>query len=179
MAATYAEAAAEALDNPPHETNVPQNKVPADQLEKLKKDAKDVTDDAIKKVKEASEDLKKELNELEKEGKSLWAKFISSVESAASSLKSSLSDAGATVQSTASSALTTTSKELQNPVVLIQALVGAGGIAAGYLVATERHRIDFDNKVVVGVHAAVITGLVLLDGYLFNTYYPKYDKKTL
>ncbi|EAZ63758.2 hypothetical protein PICST_75104 [Scheffersomyces stipitis CBS 6054] len=147
------------------------------EYDKLKKEAEGYADGAVKKGKAVAEELKKELGELEAEGKSLWNKFVESVQASASKISKVLGDAGAQVQSTTCTAVTATSKELQNPVVLAQALVGAGGIFGGYLLYTERHRIDTDNKVVLGLHAAIITGFILVDGYLFNQYYSKYDKK--
>lgn len=135
-------------------------------------------DEASDKSKEFLAEAKKELNYLEEEGKDLLSKFIKWAKSTGKSIGQSLNKAGSEVSRVSSQAISRTSIELQNPVVVTQLAVIAGGLSAGYLGYLERQRINTDNKYVVGIHASIITGLVLLDGYLFNTYYPKYDKKT-
>ncbi|RCK55735.1 hypothetical protein Cantr_05040 [Candida viswanathii] len=138
---------------------------------------KEFLDEANDKSKEFLEEAKKELNHLEEEGKDLLSKFVAWVKSTSQSIGQSLNKTGDEVAKTTSEAVSRTSVELQNPVVVAQIAVIAGGLGAGYLGYLERHRINTDNKYVVGIHASIITGLVLLDGYLFTTYYPKYDKK--
>ena len=135
-------------------------------------------DEASAKGKEFLEEAKKELNHLEEEGKDLLSKFVKWVKATSRSVGQSLNKTANEVSKVTSQAVSRTSVELQNPVVVTQLAVVAGGLSAGYLGYLERHRINTDNKYVVGLHASIITGLVLLDGYLFNTYYPKYDKKT-
>ncbi|EGV63522.1 hypothetical protein CANTEDRAFT_114342, partial [Yamadazyma tenuis ATCC 10573] len=71
-------------------------------------------------------------------------------------------------------AVATTSTELKNPVVVLQAVVGITGLIGGYFAYFERHRIDTSNKLTLALHGAIITGFVLVDGYLFQKFYPKY-----
>ncbi|EER31663.1 conserved hypothetical protein [Candida tropicalis MYA-3404] len=139
---------------------------------------KEFLEEANDKSKEFLEEAKKELNHLEEEGKDLLSKFVKWVKATSRSVGQSLNKTANEVSKVTSQAVSRTSVELQNPVVVTQLAVVAGGLSAGYLGYLERHRINTDNKYVVGLHASIITGLVLLDGYLFNTYYPKYDKKT-
>lgn len=75
-----------------------------------------------------------------------------------------------------SAALARTGTEVQNPVVLTQSLVGLGGLAAGYVLYTERSRIDTKNNYVLAIHGSILTGLVLLDAFLFKIFYPRYKK---
>lgn len=146
-------------------------------IDQANKKGKELLDEANDKSKEFLKEARKELNHLEEEGQNLLSQFVAYVKSTANSIGQSLNKAGAELQLATSAAVSRTSVELQNPVVIAQIAVAAGGAAAGYLAYLERYRINTDNKYVVGIHASIITGLVVLDGYLFSTYYPKYDKK--
>lgn len=137
---------------------------------KLKKDAKAAAKEISDTSKQTLGDISKELKDLEGKGQGYLDKLIQTV-------KSSYADLSAYVSSkTNSESAVTIKKELQNPVVVSQILVGASGLVAGYLTYLERHRIKSENKVVLATHGAIITGLILVDGYLFKTYYPKYKK---
>jgi len=170
---SYAEVAA----NPP-EVNA---KKRADKLEtdyeNLKKEVEGIAKEAYEDGKSKGERLKEELKELEKEGETYLAKVFESLKRASINTQDYLSTFVSKTSESTSTALTKTIKEFENPVVVIQTLVGITGIAAGYAGYLERHRINTDNRLVVSIHASIITGLVLLDGFLFTTYYPKYDKK--
>ena len=129
------------------------------------------------KSKEFLKEARKELNHLEEEGQNLLSQFVAYVKSTANSIGQSLNKAGAELQLATSAAVSRTSVELQNPVVIAQIAVAAGGAAAGYLAYWKDIELTPTNKYVVGIHASIITGLVVLDGYLFSTYYPNTIKK--
>lgn len=140
------------------------------EADKIKKDASKATEDAIKKGKAATDNVKKDLKELEKESRPYIeqaTKFVKEKYQAAANFVGSYVN-----KDTVAAA----GNELQNPVVLGQIAVILGGATAGWFVYSERARIRSDNKYVVGIHAAVITGLVLADGVLFSQLYPKYKK---
>lgn len=140
------------------------------EAEKLKAEASLAADDAVKKGKATADNVKKDIKELEKESRPYIekaTKFVQEKYQAAASFVSSYVN-----KDTVSAAGT----ELQNPVVVGQLAVILGGAAAGWFVYAERARIRTDNKYVVGIHAAVITGLVVVDGLLFSLLYPKYKK---
>lgn len=136
-----------------------------------------IYDDASKRGEEAFEAAKKEFNHLEKEGKNLWQQFWSWFQTKSSEAGKYVQQSASQIQKASGNAVSRVGIELQNPVVVAQLVVAAGGAAAGYLGYLERHRIRSDNNAVVGIHASIVTGLVLLDGFLFNKYYPQYDKK--
>ncbi|KAI5955760.1 hypothetical protein KGF54_001262 [Candida jiufengensis] len=129
------------------------------------------------KSQEAYDAAKKEFNHLEKEGKNIFSQLSASVQQGAQNFGSYLQETGKSISKTSQDLFSRLSIELQNPVVLSQIFVVAGGLTAGYYGYLERHRIRSDNNVVVGLHASIITGLVLLDGYFVSKYYPQYDKK--
>ncbi|KAG7662407.1 uncharacterized protein J8A68_004055 [[Candida] subhashii] len=134
--------------------------------EEIKKDVNEVVDESVDKVSESKD-----------EGKSVCKKVVANIKGAFSAVANAFCSAGAKVQSTTCSTVSRVGTELSNPVVAAQVVVVAGGAAAGYLAYVERNRLNTDNKVFVCVNASIITGLVVLDGFLFNKYYPKYDKK--
>ncbi|EMG46621.1 hypothetical protein SBY92_005447 [Candida maltosa Xu316] len=148
-----------------------------EELEQANAKGREFLEEANEKGKEFLKEAKKELNHLEEEGKDLLSKLVAWVKSTATCVGETLTKVSSDAQVATSNAVSKTAVELQNPVVVAQVAVVAGGIGAGYLAYLEKHRINTDNKYVVGIHASIITGLVLLDGYLFTTYYPKYDKK--
>ncbi|KAK6465561.1 hypothetical protein DFJ63DRAFT_327176 [Scheffersomyces coipomensis] len=149
------------------------------ELENVKKDVEGVANETIEELKKDGESLKKQLKEFEKEGEDFIAKLFESFKRFGTQSKDTLYSFVTKATETSSTALSKTAVEFQNPVVIAQTVIGITGIAAGYAAYLERHRINTDNKLVVSIHASIITGLVLLDGYLFTTYYPKYDKKKL
>lgn len=144
--------------------------LPEEDFKKLKKDVKDATKEISDASKQTLGDISKDLKDLEKEGASYLEKFIKSVKSSYSDLTSYIST------KTSSETAVTIKEELKNPVVLSQIAVGLSGVVAGYFTYLERHRIKSENKIVLATHGAIITGLILVDGYLFKTYYPKYKK---
>lgn len=180
---SYADAAAssgpigaEKIASPPQvkHTTDPSGSVetlPEDEFNKLKKDAEKEAKKAKAAGKEHIGDFKKELHDLEERGEGYLNCFIKTVKSKYNDVSSYIS------KNTNSEKIASLQLELKNPVVITQALVGLGGVIGGYFTYLERHRIKSDNKVVLATHGAIITGLILIDGYLFKTYYPKYDKK--
>ncbi|KAI5966342.1 uncharacterized protein KGF55_000651 [Candida pseudojiufengensis] len=131
------------------------------------------------KSQEALEAAKKEYNHLEKEGRNVFSQLSASAQKGAQNFGTYLQQTGESISKTSQDLFSRISIELQNPVVISQIFVVAGGLTAGYYGYLERHRIRSDNNVVVGLHASIITGLVLLDGYFVSKYYPQYDKKNL
>lgn len=123
------------------------------------------------------ERAKKEAKELEKKAKKEGKKLLELLKQGYADAGKYFAEFSQNVSETTNAALTKTLKELENPVVVIQALAGIGGLVAGYVTYLERHRIRSDSNTVLGIHAAIITGLIGLDAYLFGKYYPKYDKK--
>lgn len=141
--------------------------VSQDEFKKIKKNAKAEAERLRAEGREHVKDFKKELHDLEEEGKSYLARLIKSARAHISAWSDAINN----------TSLETTAEEFKNPVVVAQALVGLGGLVAGYFTWVERHRINTDNRVVVATHGAIITGLILVDGYLFKTYYPQYNKR--
>lgn len=140
------------------------------EAEKVKKDASKAKDEAVKKGKAYALEAKKEFRELEKESKPY-------IDSAANFLKEKYNQAASFVsQYVNRDTVNAAGQELQNPVVLGQLAVILGGATAGWFVYAERARIRSENKYVVGLHAAIITGLVVADSYIFSALYPKYSK---
>lgn len=140
------------------------------EFEKIKKQALKTAKEAVESGKEHVQDFKKELKDLEDKSKPFLEKAVGYVKeqyAAASAYVSSYVN-----KDTVSAA----GKELQNPVVVGQLALIAGGATAGWFVYTERARINTDNKYVVAIHAGIITGLLLADVYVFDKLYPKYKK---
>lgn len=121
--------------------------------------------------------LKKDAKDFEKKAEKEASDFVACLQKKFSEASAYLSKFTARAGEETSKAAAYTSTELENPVVVLQVLAGLGGIVAGYVGYLERHRIRSDSNIVLGIHGAIITGLVGLDYYLFSTYYPKYDKK--
>lgn len=144
--------------------------VPKEEFEKIKKQALQAANDAVAAGKAHVEDFRKELKETEELLKPR-------VEKAVGYLKEKYSAAAAYISSFVSKdSVNAAGKELQNPVVVGQLAVVAGGATACYFVSQERARINSDNKYVVAIHAGIITGLILADVYVFQQLYPKYKK---
>ncbi|CAI5757646.1 unnamed protein product [Candida verbasci] len=146
--------------------------------ERLQKQGKEFLNDASEKGNELYEEAKKEFNHLENEGKDLFSKLYGFLNEKAQCASQQFSKFSTQLSKNTKDLSNRLYLELQNPVVLTQLVVIAGGAAAAYQGYLERHRIRSENNVVLGLHASIITGLVLVDGFLFNKYYPKYDPKT-
>lgn len=183
---SYAEAAASSgpigadkLPSPPqvHSTSDPSGSVEVLEDEEFEKEKQEFEKKSRDYVKEATEEISKDINDIEDRGKGLIGQISASLKKSKETLCYHLGNAFKKTSETSSCALVKTSEELKNPVVIAQSLVTVAGAASGYLLYLERHRINTDNKVVLGIHASVITGLILVDGYLFSKFYPKYDKK--
>ncbi|KAK6201329.1 uncharacterized protein RJT21DRAFT_1274 [Scheffersomyces amazonensis] len=150
-----------------------------EEYENLKKDVEGIAKDAYEEGKTEGEKIKKELRKFRKEAESYFAKLLDSLKRVGAQAQTSIQGVASKASKTSSTVFSQTVTELQNPVVIAQTVVGITGIAAGYAAYLERSRINTDNKLVLSLHASIITGLILLDGFLFTTYYPKYDKKKL
>lgn len=134
--------------------------------EKASQDIQDGVEKGKKKLDEFGKDAEKKSNSFVETVKQKVACFTQTVSKKIDSLR----------QTDAREVAASASTELQNPAVLAQILVGIGGIVGGYAVFQERHRINTDNKFVLATHAAIATGLVLIDGYIFKKTYPKFKK---
>lgn len=152
--------------------------VAEDKFDELKKaaesDAAKVEKDAKAFEKKAKKDIKNFENKAKDEYSDLVALLSKKYQEASAYASQFFSNLG----DNTSKAVAKTSTELENPVVVIQAVAGISGIVAGYIGYLERHRIRTDSNVVLAIHGAVITGLIGLDVYLFGKYYPQYDKKS-
>lgn len=157
---SYADVAASGLEDAPKEVRVAADK------------AIQHAEEAIQKDIEKAEELKKELD---KEGKTLYSQLIELFNKSSTKVSSVVSEYSACALNRGQRAANITITELQNPVVATQVVVGLTGAVAAYLAYLERGRI-LSNKYVVGIHAGVITALVLADGYLFGKYYKQYKK---
>lgn len=155
--------------------------VPEQKFDKLKKQAEkkleqEVDTAELKKDAKAYGKRAKDFEKrAEKEGKDLLALAQEKLSATYSYVSNYLSNFNVESRKTVAYA----QSELENPVVVLQTIAGIGGLVAGYVTYLERHRIRTDSNIVLGIHGAIITGLVGLDVYLFGKYYPKYDKKTL
>lgn len=179
---TYADAAAssgpigaEKIPEPPKVKNTsnPNGNVETldeDEFEEFKKKTNAAVDRGAKKVK----DLSKDANE---NGEAYLNKFIASVKTGINNVTKSVRDFTANFGDNSTQLVAKASEEFKNPVVITQALVGISGLVAGYMTYLERHRIHSDNRVVLATHGAIITGLIVADGYLFQKYYPQYKSK--
>lgn len=138
--------------------------------EKASDKAEELSKEAKKAGKKATKDVKKELDELEKAS----APYLESI---ANFVKEKYNCLSSTLSSKLSKEnLKATGEEFKNPVVLGQLAVIVGGATAGLYVYSERARIRSDNKYVVAIHAGIITGLVLADGFIFSKLYEKSKK---
>lgn len=108
--------------------------------------------------------------------KKVYSNLVQIIKDGVELVRKNVQKASAKLPEVTSGAIARTGAELQNPVVLTQSLVGLGGLAAGYVLYTERSRIDTKNNYVLAIHGSILTGLVLLDAFLFKTFYPRYKK---
>ncbi|OBA24326.1 hypothetical protein METBIDRAFT_37495 [Metschnikowia bicuspidata var. bicuspidata NRRL YB-4993] len=183
---SYAEAAAssgpaniEKIPEPAklERTSEPQGSVEtldAEEFEKQRHEAarevERVAADAAKASKKQAKQIKKEFDEIEKNSAPYLSQMVGYVKEKYAALSSALSSrANADCASSAAA-------ELQNPVVLSQLALIAGGATAGWYLYAERAHIRSENKYVLAIHAAIATGLVLGDVYVFQNLYPKYKK---
>lgn len=135
---------------------------------RIKKQALKAAKDAVDSGKEHVQDFKKELKELEKESQPY-------VDQAVSFVKEKYARAYSYITSYLNKdTVNAAGQELQNPAVIGQLALIAGGATAGWFVYSERARINTDNKYVIGIHAGLVTALVLADVYVFQKVYPKY-----
>lgn len=134
------------------------------------KEVKRVASEAAKASKEQAEVIKEELDELEKKLAPYFEKVVGFLQEKYAAFVSTVN---ANVNK---DTLNQASEELQNPVVLSQLALIAGGATAGYFVYSERAHIRLENKYVVAIHAGLVTALVLGDVYVFQKMYPKYKK---
>jgi uncharacterized phage infection (PIP) family protein YhgE len=151
--------------------------VDTEQFEDLKNKTKTTLKKVSADLKETVDQAEKEFDKLEKESKSVFNDIASFINKKLVELNGQLNGTLTKLSKSTSQAVSSAYAELQNPVVLVQTVIGLTGIAAGYVAYVDRHRIRSDNNMVLGIHASIITGLVLVDGYLFNKYYGRYQKK--
>lgn len=163
--------------------DLPQN------AEELKKDAHKLANKAYSKGKEIAqegqdalhqfaEDHEDEIKEFEERTKSLWELVVAHTTKAVEQVSNFVSAKSQCASNQATKAVVNTKRELQNPAVVGQIGVAVAAAAAGYITFVERkHRINTNSKTVLGVHASVVTGLILLDAFVFKRAYNRYDKK--
>ncbi|ODV94379.1 hypothetical protein PACTADRAFT_81957 [Pachysolen tannophilus NRRL Y-2460] len=139
--------------------------------------AKVDADKLKKKAGETASDAKKKLSDLEKDGKSKLDETEDFLKKYYNIFSSYVSDFGGKVSAKSSDVSSKAYKELQNPAVIGQIIATFGALGAFYVGYIERSKIfNSNHKCVVSAHVAVVTGFVLLDGFLFNKYYNKYKK---
>lgn len=163
--------------------DLPQN------AEELKKDAhkfankayakgKEIAKDGHEAIHQFAEDHEDELKEFEERTKSLWELVVTHTTKAVQQVSNFVTAKSQCASNMASQTAVKTKRELQNPAVVGQIAVAVAAAATGYITFVERkHRINTNSKTVLGVHASVVTGLILLDAYVFKRAYNKYDKK--
>ncbi|KAM9931244.1 hypothetical protein OXX80_009097 [Metschnikowia pulcherrima] len=134
------------------------------------KEVERVASEAAKASKKQAKEIKKEIDEFEKNAAPYFQQAVSFVKEKYAQLSAAVTSRVNT--ETVSNAVV----ELQNPVVLSQLALIAGGATAGWYVYAERAHIRSDNKYVVAIHAGLVTALVLGDAYVFQKLYPKYKK---
>lgn len=183
---SYAEAAASAgpakVEKIPEPAKLEQTSEPLGSVETLDgkqfdkkreeaaKEVERVAAAAAKASKEQAKEIKKEFDDLEKQAAPYLEKAVSFVKEKYAALSSAVSS------KLNSETVSSAAEELQNPVVLSQLALIAGGATAGWFVYAERAHIRSENKYVVAIHAGIVTALVLGDVYVFQKLYPKYKK---
>lgn len=167
-------------------------------LNHAKKQGQEALDTAAKKLEETYNEMKAKYEELKKQGGEAFDEFkkefdqfereySAKAQNAAAEMHrllkkfdaQYLNGAGSALVARVESLLHRTWVELQNPVVVVQTLVGALELSALYIGYRDRHRINLDNPLVLGTHLAVITGTFFANKHWFDKYYPKYDKKRI
>lgn len=176
---TYADAAASSGPTggnvvEPHKDETKETKEAKQEINKAANKASQKADKFSKEAsetgKKTAEEVKKELGELEKKSAPYVESFTNFVKEKYNAV------AGYVSQKVNKDNLKAAGQELKNPVVLGQLAVIVGGATAGLYVYSERARIRSDNKYVVAIHAGIITGLVLADGFIFSKLYEKSKK---
>lgn len=180
---SYAKAASKAgvgAEKPPQVDSVKQTSSPQGSVEVVPEDKlpeyEGKTPSGKAPVEDFSEEVKKAKETSEKKSNECFNKLYEKLSQGYKDSSDFIGKVGIKSKKQGKLAIEKTSKELQNPVVLIQLLVGATAGVCGYFGYLERNRIDYSNKVTLGLHSAILTGLVLIDGALFTNYYPKYKK---
>lgn len=153
-----------------HEASGHVEAIDGKEFDKVREKAKKATEEVVAEGKKQAKAVKKEIAELEKESKPYIDKAIAFVQEEYAYVSSYLSQVFS--KETGNKVAT----ELQNPVVIGQLALIAGGASAGWFVYAERARINTDNKYVLGIHAAIATALIAADAYVFQQLYPKYKK---
>ncbi|ODQ79292.1 hypothetical protein BABINDRAFT_38066 [Babjeviella inositovora NRRL Y-12698] len=168
---SYAEAAAssgpvgikEPIPAPVEVENTPSKAIPSVTEEDIKKEAKELKDRAVKEAKNIDAKVRKEVKHIERDTASVFQSVKNYTANSPENKKY----------------LNRVQTELQNPVVITQLVVAVLGAAASCAIYHERGRILSDHKIVLAYHHGIVGGLLALDVLLFNTFYPKYDKKRL
>ena len=167
-------------------------------LNQAKKQGQEALDTAAKKLEETYNEMKAKYEELKKQGGEAFDEFkkefdqfereySAKAQEAANEIHKLLKRFDAQYLNGAGSALVARIElllqrawvELQNPVVVVQTVVGALELSALYIGYRDRHRINLDNPLVLGTHLAVITGTYFANKHWFDKYYPQYDQKRL
>lgn len=167
---SYANAAAQGAEKLEHEKNVKSVENKAKEVAKdITSNAKALKDDVKKETSKLGDEIKKEYNEHKGPVIEFFQKISNDIKSTASYFFD-LSKQGVAKAQT----------ELQNPVVATHAVIGIGAVVGLITGIKERSRI-FGGKTDLEITTilAALTGLVALDLYVFQSLYPKYDKKTL
>ncbi|EGW34688.1 uncharacterized protein SPAPADRAFT_57741 [Spathaspora passalidarum NRRL Y-27907] len=137
----------------------------------------------IPSAEEIQKEVEKQVDEVEKQVDEVTGNndkecgIVSALKKAFNAVVDSVTKTANCAQTTACSTVSRVGVELQNPVVLAQVAVIASASAAGYFAHLEKYKIKSDNRAINCLNAAALTALVLADGFLFNQYYSKYDKK--
>ncbi|EEQ36802.1 hypothetical protein EJF18_10956 [Clavispora lusitaniae] len=145
--------------------------VDKEELEEIKKDAKERARDAVAKGKKTLGDVaevsREDAKRLKEEGKSLWSQAVAYASEKYDAVSSYVR------RNVNSDTVAAAGRELQNPAVVGQLALIAGAATAGSYVYSERARIRSDNGYVVAIHAGLITALVLGDVYVFRRLYAR------
>lgn len=137
-----------------------------EKVNSLKKDLPKLGEEAKKAEKEAAEKLKKKYDE----NKGPVLNFIRSI-------SEKITKATDYVVAKTSSGAVVAKEELKNPAVATQTVVGIGAISAAIVALQDRQRIfRFKSDNEISLILAAVAGFVVLDGYLFSVFYPKYKK---
>lgn len=167
---TYANAAAQGAEKFEHEKNVKAVEKKAKEVAKdITSNAKALKEDVKKETTKMSNGLKKEYDEHKGPVIEFFQKIATDIKNTASYFLDLSKQGSVKAQ-----------QELQNPVVATHAVIGVGAIAGLVTGIHERSKIfggktDFEITAIL----AGLTCLLALDLYVFQTLYPKYDKKTL
>lgn len=133
-----------------------------------------------------SKHVEKESDELKKDAEHYESIILKKLKEFGASVRSSLITTKGYVLETGCSAITSAKilalkagEELQNPVILVNVLLGSGvvtALLAGYAKYDVRYLRDKSDSVILTTVGSV-TALLALDTVLSVKYYPKFDKK--